>query len=352
VSVVRNIVISIGRTGVATPVALFDPVVVAGTTVKHASLHNADEIARLDVRIGDTVVIYKAGDIIPQVLKVLRELRPDGSEKFSYQKALIEQYPELSFERLPGEVAYRVQGEDGDTTLKRAIEYYASRAALNIEGLGSKNVKALVDAGLVKNFADLYTLDKAQISQLERFGDLSAQNIVDAVAKAKKPTLARFITGLGIRHIGAQTAADLANYFKSLDGFMDADYEQLLEIDGIGEKAAESVMGWLSDDGNIELIEKMQESGVEPQYEDLSKGRLAGQSFVITGTLKSMSRDEAAERVHRLGGTFQNAVGKSTMYLVAGGKVGASKRAAAEKFGTKIIDEKEFLAAIKTAKKP
>jgi len=346
-TVVRDIVISIGRTGAATPVAVFDPVQVAGSTVRHASLHNADEIARLDIRIGDTVIIYKAGDIIPQVERVLTELRSEQSEPFDYEKALQRQYPDVEFERPDGEVVYRVKGETSDLILKRAVQYYASRPALNIDGLGEKNVVALVDAGFIKSIADLYILNPKEIGKMERFGELSANNLVKAIAATKNPPLSRFITALGIRHIGSQTAIDLANYFKSLSAFLEADYEQLVNISGIGTVVAESVMAWISDEDNIQLVKKMRELDVEPTHEDLSVGKLAGQNFAITGSLESMSRDEAADKIRALGGIFQSAVGKSTNYLVAGGKLGNSKRIAAEKFGVKIINEKEFMEVIK-----
>ncbi|MDR0591278.1 MAG: NAD-dependent DNA ligase LigA [Candidatus Nomurabacteria bacterium] len=345
-TVVKDIVVSIGRTGAATPVAVFDPVQVAGTVVQHASLHNADEIARLDVRIGDTVVVYKAGDIIPQINRVLTELRPKDSRVFNYEKALKHQYPGLEFERSEGEVVYRVKGETSDLILKRAVQYYASRPALNIRGLGEKNVVALVDAGLVHDVADLYALTVDQVFRLERFAALSAQNLVNAVLASKRPTFSRFITALGIRHVGAQTAIDLAGHFKSLDSFMTATIEELEGIDGIGGIVAESIMGWVSDDDNVALVNKFRELGVEPTHEDSSSSRLAGKSFVITGALESMGRDEAAEKVRALGGTFQGSVGKSTTYLVAGGKLGGSKRAAAEKFGTKVINEQEFLEMV------
>jgi DNA ligase (NAD+) len=346
-TIIRDIVISIGRTGAATPVAVFDPIEVAGTTVRHASLHNADEIARLDVRIGDTVVVYKAGDIIPQVERVLKQLRPSGATRFSYQKALNAQYPELKFERPEGEVVYRVKGETSDLILKRAVQYYASRSALNIEGLGEKNVEALVNAGLVHDIADLYLLKPSNIAELERFGELSANNLVKAITDSKKPSLARFITGLGIRHVGTETAIDLANYFRGIKNFIEADMTDLENIDGIGVIVAESIIAWLSDEDNLQLLSKLQQLGVEPHYEDLSGGRLAGQSFVVTGTLKSMSREAAAERVRQEGGTFQNAVAKSTTYLVAAGQLASSKRQAAEKYKTKIISEDEFLKILK-----
>ena len=184
---VKDIVISIGRTGAATPVALFDPVLVAGTTVRHASLHNADEIARLDVRVGDTVIVYKAGDIIPQVKEVLFTLRPADSKPFDYAAALKEQYPELEFERPAGEVVYRVKGETSDFILKRSLEYFASKPALNIEGLGEKNVAALVDAGLVSSLSDLYRLKKEKVSSLDRFAELSAQNLIASSPSPKPP---------------------------------------------------------------------------------------------------------------------------------------------------------------------
>jgi len=346
-TIVRDIVISIGRTGAATPVAVFDPVQVAGTTVKHASLHNADEIARLDVRIGDTVVVFKAGDIIPQIQRVLTELRQTNTKPFNFLQVLTLQYPELEFERPDGEVVYRVRGETSDLILKRAVQYYASRPALNIDGLGEKNVIALVDAGLVSDVADLYLLKESDIKKLDRFAEISAKNLVDAISQSKTPPLSRLITALGIRHVGAQTAIDLANNFKSLEAFMAADMADLESIDGIGIVVAESIIAWLSDEDNLRLLLKLQQIGIQPKHVDLSAGKLAGQSFAITGTLESMSRDAAAEKIRTLGGTFQNAVGKSTTYLVAGGKIGASKRAAAAKFGTKIIDEQEFLELIK-----
>ena len=266
-TVVKDIVISIGRTGAATPVAIFDPVVVAGTTVQHASLHNADEIARLDVRIGDTVIIYKAGDIIPQVKEVLLMLRPDGTKPFNYEEALKKQYPELKFVRPEGEVVYRVAGESSDLILKRAIEYYASKPALNIEGLGEKNVEALVDAGMVKSVADLYQLNEINVSKLERFGEISAHNLVTAIEASKNAPLNKFITALGIRHVGGQTAVSLARKFGSLDKLMIATKEDLLEIPDIGEVVAESILAYFADEENVKLLEEMRELGAWPAEE-------------------------------------------------------------------------------------
>ena len=344
-TIVRDIVISIGRTGAATPVAVFDPVVVAGTTVQHASLHNADEIARLDVRRGDTVVIFKAGDIIPQVQTVLKELRAADSKPIDYSAELARQYPELEFVRPAGEAVYRVKGLTGPLILKRALAHFASKGALDIDTLGEKNVEALVDAGLVRDLADIYLLEKKQLLALERFAEISAQKLITAIADKKHPNLERFLYGLGIRHIGAQTAIDLANRFESIERLALATIDELREVDGVGEIVAESVVAWFADEDNMKLLQKFADLGVAPQFNRKS-GRLVGQSFVITGTLQSMGRDAAAEKIRKLGGTFQTAVAKNTTYLVAGGKVGASKLKKAEQYGTKIINEQEFLAII------
>ena len=347
-TIVRDIVISIGRTGAATPVAVFDPVVVAGTTVQHASLHNADEIARLDVRRGDTVVVFKAGDIIPQIENVLVELRPKDTRPIDYPAELARQYPELKFVRPEGEAVYRVKGLSGPLILKRALKHFASKGALDIDTLGEKNVEALVDAELVRDLADIYTLAKEQLLTLERFADISAQKLIDAIAAKKQPPLERFVYGLGIRHVGAQTAIDLVNHFESLDKLAQAGIDELQSVDGVGVVVAESIMAWFADEDNAALLEKLTLLGVTPIYK-AKRGELAGKSFVITGALQSMSRDQAAEKIRALGGTFQTSVGKDTTYLVAGGKVGASKLAKAERYGTKVIDEAVFIKIVREA---
>ena len=342
-TVVKDIVISIGRTGAATPIAVFDPVSVAGTTVQHASLHNADEIERKDVRIGDTVVIYKAGDIIPQVLKVLTELRPDGAKGFSYEAALKKQHPDLEFARESGEAVYRVKNQTSTQMLKRGLEHFASKNALDIDSLGEKNVALLVDAGLVSDFADIYTITIEQLLELERFATISAQKLVNAISVKKQPPLERFVYALGIRHVGAQTAIDLSERYKSLDNLGTATYQDLKGINGVGEIVAESVVAWFASEDNQELLAKFRRLGVWPQKSSRTSGRLSGKSFVITGSLESMGRDLAAEKVRALGGTFQSAVAKGTTYLVMGAKAGQSKANKAEKLGTQVISEDEFL---------
>ena len=345
-TVVKDIVISIGRTGAATPVAIFDPVVVAGTTVQHASLHNADEIARLDVRIGDTVIIYKAGDIIPQVKEVLLTLRPESTKPFNYEEALKKQYPELKFVRPEGEVVYRVAGESSDLILKRAIEYYASKPALNIEGLGEKNVEALVDAGMVKSVADLYQLNEINVSKLERFGEISAHNLVTAIEASKNAPLNKFITALGIRHVGGQTAVSLARKFGSLDKLMIATKEDLLEIPDIGEVVAESILAYFADEENVKLLEEMRELGAWPAEESRASLPLSGKFYIVTGTLAAMGREEAEDKLRALGATVTSSVTKNTTALIVGEKPGKTKTDKADKLGIPRMNEVEFLKLI------
>ncbi len=349
-TIVKDIVISIGRTGAATPVAVFDPVVVAGTTVQHASLHNADEIGRKDIRVGDTVVIYKAGDIIPQVDHVLLELRRAKSKSFDMEAELVRQYPELTFDRPEGEVIYRVKGATGKILLRQAVEHFASKGALDIDTLGEKNVVALVDAGLVRDLAEIYCLTVEQVLELDRFAEISANKLVKAIAANKHPDLPRFVYGLGIRHVGTQTAIDLSEHFASLENLTTATLDGLLQVDGIGEVVAESLLAWFADSDNQALLVKFKELGVEPVYESNARGPLHGQSFVITGGLEHFaSRDEAAAKLRALGATFQSSVGKDTIYLVVGTNVGASKLAKAAKLGTKQISEKNLIRILDEA---
>ncbi len=340
---VRDIVISIGRTGAATPVAILDPVVVAGSTVKHASLHNADEIARLGVRIGDTVIIYKAGDIIPQVKEVLLTLRPENTKPFNYKEALKEQYPELEFERPAGEVVYRVKGETSDLILKRSLEYYASKPALNIEGLGEKNVVALVDSKLVQNIPDLYRLTATKVASLERFAELSAKNLVSAIEASKTAPLAKFITALGIRHVGSQTAIALANKFHSIDNLANATEEDLLSIPDIGKIVAESILAFFADEDNLKMLDELERLGVAPTFEDKSKLPLAGRSYIISGTLEGFGREEAEDMLRDRGATVTSSVTKTTTALILGEKPGKSKLEKAAKLGIPTLGLADFL---------
>ncbi len=346
-SKVRDIVISIGRTGAATPVAILDPVEIAGSTVRHATLHNSDEIAKLDIRIGDTVIIYKAGDIIPKIKEVLFTLRPENTEPFDYEKALKNQYPELEFERPDGEVVYRVKGQDSDFILRRNLEYFASKQALNIEGLGEKNVNLLVDAGLLKSLVDLYRLQKSDLIKLERFGELSATKLINAIEGTKQAPLAKFITALGIRHVGAQTAVALADAFQSLEALRDATEEELLKIPDIGLTVSESILAYFADEDNLRQLDDFASLDVHPVYVNHDNAPLKGQSFVVTGTLTDMGREEAEDLLREKGATVTSSVTKNTTALIAGAKPGASKVTKAEKLGIKIISEAEFRELIK-----
>lgn len=343
---VRDIVISIGRTGVATPVAILDPVEVDGSTVQHASLHNADEIARLDLRIGDTVIIYKAGDIIPQIKTVLTELRPTNTPKFNFLNALRDQYPELQFERQDGEVAYRVKGENSKFILKRAIEYYASKSALDIEGLGEKNVAALVDAGLVKSIADLYRLTVSDVAKLEGFAELSAQNLITAIQNSKRPPLHKFITALGIRHVGVQTASTLATEFGSMANLMAADEERLLEIPDVGLVVARSILAYFVDPDNQAVLEELKSLGVQPVVTDSFHAPLKGQSYIITGTLTSMDRETAEDKLRTLGANVTSSVTKHTTAVIVGANPGQAKITKAKQLKTPQITEADFLKLI------
>ena len=338
-TIVKDIVLSIGRTGAATPVAVFDPVVVAGTTVQHASLHNADEIVRKDIRVGDTVIIFKAGDIIPQVLEVITELRPKDARPWNMPDELARQYPELDFERPDREVVWRVLGATGPMLLKKAVAHYASKGALDIDTLGEKNVEGLVDAGLVNDPADIYTVTASDLLKLDRFAPVSAQKLVNAIQAKRTPELPRFIYGLGIRHVGTQTAIDLAEAFGSLDALGDATLEQLENVEGIGQVVAESITAYFADEDNQALMTKFKQLGVEPTFATRTQGPLAGKVYVITGSLELGSRDEAADQLRALGATVKDAVTKDTTSLIAGDKPGGSKVTKANKLGIPVIDE-------------
>jgi DNA ligase (NAD+) len=338
----QDIFISIGRTGAATPVAVLEPVVVAGSTVQMATLHNQEEIERKGVLIGDTVVIQKAGDIIPEVLEPIKELRSGDEKPFEMPKNCPECNTNLV--KPAGEVIWRCPNNACPARTWRHIQHFASKAAMDIDGLGEKNVLALLDAGLIKDAADLYSLKIEQVSSLERFADLSANNLIRALQHKKNPPLAKFLFALGIRHVGAQTAIDLSNNFKSLNNISKATIDELNQVDGVGVVVAESIVNWFTDAENQKLIDKFLQNGVSVQdVKHVDSGPLSGKSFVITGSLSGMSREQAADKIRARGGTFQSSVGKGTTYLVAAGKVGTSKLLKAEKFGTQIIDEESLI---------
>ncbi len=350
-TVVKDIQILLGRTGAATPVAIFEPVQLAGTTVQHASLHNADEIAKKDIRLGDTVVIYKAGDIIPQVESVVTELRSADSTPFDFEAELKRQHPDIDFERPDGEAVYRVTNlRDQQAKLDLLIlnlAHYASKEALDIDSLGEKNAQVLVDSGLVQSIADIYRLTKADLIDLERFADKSADNLIKAIDRVRQPELGRFIFGLGIRHVGAKTARDLAKHFKNFDNLAQADFDQLTSVEGVGAIVAQSIVDWFKSEINQQLLQDLWKLGVKPQAAKVkTTGTLTGKKFVITGTLQAMSRDQAADRIRALGGEFQKQITQETDYLVVGEKVGAAKLKKAQAYNTQVINEAELEALL------
>jgi DNA ligase (NAD+) len=262
------------------------------------------------------------------------------------ENELNRQYPELQFVRGENEAVFRIKNMTGSLLLKAALIHFASKGALDIDTLGEKNVAALVDAGLVKDLADIYSLKKDQLLMLDRFAEISSNNLLQAIADKKNPELRRFLYGLGIRHVGAQTAVDLSEHFKNIDNLSRATLDSLLTIEGIGEIVAESILGWFATLDNEKLLNKFTFLGVIPHFESTAEGALAGKSFVITGSLQTMGRDQAAERIRSLGGAFQTSVSKETNYLVVAGKVGKSKLARAEQFGTTQISEEQLLSLL------
>jgi DNA ligase (NAD+) len=339
---VKDIFVSIGRTGAATPVAMLEPVVIAGSTVQMATLHNQSEVQRKDIRVGDTVIVHKAGDIIPEVVEPLIKLR-DGSEKPFVMPTKCPECNTKLVKYKAEDVIWRCPNENCPSRSWKRIEHFASKAALDIEGLGEKNVIALITANLIKDPADIYTLQVKDLLPLDRFAEVSANKLVAAIQSKTKPPLSRFVYGLGIRHIGTQTAIDLANHFRSLEKLAEVTIDELSEVEGVGEVVAESFVEWFNEPRNRDLLKKFASYGVRPEPVKQVGGKLSGKRFVVTGSLDSMGREEAAERIRGLGGTFQSSIGQDTDFLVVGNNVGASKLAKAAKLGTRQLNEAEFL---------
>lgn len=346
---VKDIFVSIGRTGSATPVAMLEPVVVSGSTVQMATLHNEGEVHRKDIRIGDTVIVQKAGDVIPEVVEPLVKLRNGSEKKFVMPKKCPVCGTKL-VKAKAGEAVWRCPNNACPSRAWKQIQHYASKDAVDIEGMGEKNVIALIQAGLVKDAADIYKITKPDLLKLERFADISSEKLVRAINDKKHPALPRFIYGLGIRHVGVQTAIDLAAHFKTLNKLSNTTIDELAVIDGIGDVVAEAIIEWFEEPRNKKLLVKFEKLGVQPEAAREIKGPLSGKGLVVTGSLDSMSREEAAERIRSLGGTFQSTVGKETDYLVVGANVGESKLKKAREIGTKQIDEAAFLKLIDNKK--
>ena len=337
----------VGRTGAITPVANLNPVFLSGTTVKRASLHNEDQIKLLDLHYGDTVIVEKAGEIIPQVVGVVKELRPEGAKPVEF----IEYCPECGTKLIKkeGEAKHYCPNEWGcPPQILGKIEHFVSRKAMNIMG-AEATIKQLYENGLIKDFGDLYYLKKEDLIKLERFGEKSAENLINSIEKSKNAELYRLFYGLGIRYVGETVAKTLAKHFGSIDKLMSATKEELTSVDEIGEKIADSIVDYFSQEKNLEIIEKLRKAGVKMEEEQKTETQniLNGAKIVISGVFDRYSRDEMKKLIEQYGGKNVSSISSKTDYLVAGKNMGPSKKEKAEKLGIEILSEEEFLQMIK-----
>lgn len=350
-TVVRDIILRVGRTGVLTPTAILKPVKLAGTTVTKATLHNEDIIRERDIRIGDTVLVHKAGDVIPEVLEVIKEERKGGEEPFN----MPEECPECSspVARPPGEAAVRCVNPQCPARSREGLIHFVSRSAMDIAGLGPAVIGQLISAGLVRDAADLYGLKKEDLVSLERMGEKSAQNLLDALEKSRQNALYRVVFALGIRHVGERAAKLLAGRLGTMENIMNTGFEELVTIPEIGPRIAESVTEYFSDPGNRDLVQRLARAGLKMRAEE-DKFRtgprpLDGKTVVLTGGLKKYTRQEAQELVERLGGRVSSSVSKKTDLVVAGEDPG-SKYDKALKLGIRVINEEDFTALVEEGK--
>lgn len=344
-TVVEDIVFQVGRTGVITPVAELRPVLVAGSVVSRATLHNEDEIARLDVRIGDTVVLQKAGDVIPDIVSVIKELRTGKEKPFVFPTHIPECGGDGRIERIPGQVAHRCVVRDSLALMKRKFYYFVSRSAFDIEGCGPKVIDALLDAGLISTFPDLFKLKRGDVLALPRFAEKSADNLLESIEKARMVTLPRFLISLSIDHVGEETAYLIADRFGTLEKIMNTRREEFESIEGIGPVVAESLSSWFADTNHKKLVSSLQKEVVIEKVKKSNKMPLSGKSFVLTGTLSSLERTVAEEKIRTLGGDVSSSVSKKTSYVVVGENPG-SKVDKARTLGVPILGEDDFLKLI------
>ena len=335
----NDISIQVGRTGVLTPVAILDPVKVGGVTVSRATLHNFDELKRKDIRIGDIVLVERSGDVIPQVVKSIKEKRT-GAE---VQKKIPQKCPICSSKIVfkEDEVAVRCVNKSCPARLKWRLRYYASRDAMDIDHLGESTIDKLIEKGIIENIADLYSITKEDLLELEGFKDKSIQNLLESIENSKKQDLSRLIYGLGIRHVGKYAAQLLATKYSSIDELAKTTVEELIEIDGLGDKTAEALANFFATEENIQLIEKLKNIGVKTKKKKIKETNLSGKKFLFTGGLKSLSRPDASELIKQKGGIVTSSISKDLDYVVVGEKPG-SKYEKAKKLGLKIISEEEF----------
>lgn len=350
---IKEVYVQVGRTGALTPVALMEPVKLAGTTVTHATLHNFDEIKRLGVKVGDTVVVEKAGDVIPKIIRVLEKMR-DGSEKnISEPKkcpichSLVERRELLDKKQTKSAALFCTNTKCYAKELENLI-HFVSKDAFDIDGLGERIVEQLMDEGIIKNAADIFALTQGDLEPLDRFAEKSAENLIAAIEKSKNTTLNRFVYALGIHHVGEETALRLAKHFGSLEKIMGASLEELKKVNDVGPAVAESIGEWFGEKENIQLVESLLANGVKIKSLPVPSGqqKLAGLTFVLTGSLETMSRDEAKQKIRALGGEMSESVSKKTSYVVVGAEPG-SKYEKARELGVKILEEKDFLELVR-----
>ena len=343
-SIVLDIGVQVGRTGALTPVAYLKPVKIGGATISRATLHNEDEIKRLGLKIGDTVVVGRAGDVIPDIVKVLPELRTGKEKEFHLPKKCPACGTKLV--KPEGEVVWRCPNRKCFAQLRRYFYHFVSKGAFNIVGLGHKIIDRLIDANLISDPADLFKLEVGDILSLERFAEKSAKNLIEAVQSKKQITLLRFIYALGIRNVGEETAKDLSENFQTLEKLKTAALEELQKIEDIGPIVAKSIFDWLSLKRNLEFLKKMEKVGIEIIMEKkMNHQLLSGKTFVLTGNLETINREEAKEKIRSLGGEVSESVSKKTDFVVVGKKPG-SKLKIAKELGLKIINEQKFLELI------
>jgi DNA ligase (NAD+) len=330
---------SVGRTGVLTPVAELEAVAVGGVTVRNASLHNMDEIERKDIRVGDTILLERAGDVIPYVVKVVTERRKGHEKRFHMPKHCPVCGAEVT--RAEGEVAYRCIGLSCPAQLKQSVRFFGARGAMDVEGLGEKLVDQLVDRDLVRDLADLYHLDQDTLAGLERMGPKSAANLRANIERSKATTLPRFLVALGIRQVGEATAKALAEQFGTLEKIMDADVDALQEVRDVGPGVAASIVHFFAEKQNRKVIARLLKAGVRPAPVRRAQGPLSGKKLVLTGGLETMTRPEAQRRIEALGGRVVSSVSKETDYVVVGADPG-SKLKKARDLGITVLDERAF----------
>jgi DNA ligase (NAD+) len=348
-TVLNEITYQVGRTGAITPVANLEPVLLAGTTVKRASLHNADQIAKLDVREGDTVFVEKGGEIIPKIIAVDFTKRSTDSKPTEY----ITHCPECGTEliRKEGEAQHFCPNDTGcPTQITGRIQHFISRKAMDIEGMGSETVELLFKEGLIANYADIYTLTKEQVVPLERMAEKSAENLVNGVAASKSIPFERVLFALGIRYVGETVAKKLAKAYKNIDALMVATQEELIAVDEIGERIAESVIRFFAEPTNVALVERLKSYGLqfslsEEQLENQTD-KLKGQTFVVSGVFESISRNDLKKLIEDNGGKVASSISSKTSFVVAGDNMGPSKKTKAESLGVPIISEQEFMEKV------